>query len=522
MKKVLFKFLLFGCILPVRLFTQTNFLDTTFASNGSAIITLNANGNYCSLEHAGLQSDGKIIAVGTTTADGGAKAFAVRLNADGSRDASFGNGGEWLSEDPYFLISKEVLIQPDDKIVLTGRGAGHTKVVRLNPDGVYDNSFGEHGQCNLYIWAVTGQNVMVDMELQPDGKILVSGYKNLESAIVRLNVDGSLDTSFGSAGIVIVNPSLFLSAAYQVYGLKLGLSSDNSILAAGVYTNNTVIHTGFIIRFNTNGQIDSVFGENGISTFYDVTNYISDLFVLPNDEILVLCNFQDEASNYPKVTLSKWLSDGQIDSSFANQGYAQLNIGNMGTVCDNGFLQPDGKVVVLNIYKYPASIGSKAMMSRFNANGSIDTSIGVAGVITAQEHETFYNGLVQPDGKILSVSNYSISDESTAGNIRRYLASNTVGAIESASAISSAFLFPNPVTENSLTIAYELLKGSKVKIDLIGLKGEFLQTLINAERPMGKNEEILKLPENLETGTYFVNIQSESGNAVAKFLFIGH
>lgn len=518
MKKALFYLLLLGCILPTRAFTQTSFLDTTFADNGSAIISLNVNGNYCRLYHAGLQSDGKIIAVGSSAANGGERAIAVRLNTDGSPDTSFGNGGEWLSEDQYFLIANEVLIQPDDKIVITGRGAGYTKIVRLDPDGVYDNSFGTNGQSNLNIWVVSGQSVMIDMELQPDGKILVSGYKNPESAIIRLNEDGTLDSSFGVSGKAFVKPSLFGPGSSSVYGLKIGLSADNSILVAGVYNHPSKPSPGFVIRFDSAGQIDASFGENGIAEFYHLAQQVADLFVLPNDEILVLCDIQDSITFRPKVTLTKWLPDGQIDSSFANHGYAQLSLGNEGNFCSNGFLQPDGKVVVFGIWE---TSGLNPTISRFNADGSIDTSLGDGGVVAAQGFESFEDGFVQPDGKIVSVSSYRISDELEYGNIRRYLASNTVGVIESASAISSASLFPNPVTEHSLSIAYELPEASKVKIDLIGLKGEILQTLVNADRTVGKNEELLKLPENLENGTYFVNIQSERGNAVAKFLFIG-
>ena len=519
MKKALFMLLLLGCILPTRAFTQTNFLDTTFADNGSAII--NINDHDCDIYNVGLQSDGKIIAIGVAATDDGGRAFVARLNADGSRDTSFGNGGEWLSEDPYFLRPTEVLIQPDDKIVITGLNAGYTRVVRLNPDGIYDNSFGVNGQSDLIIGALGGQHTVVDMKLQPDGKILLSGSKSPGAAIVRLNVDGTFDTSFGASGILLVSPNLFWPAAYQVGGLQLGLSSDNAILAAGVYGNNSILNTGFLIRFNNNGQLDTAFGENGITNLNGQHNTIADLFILPTDEILVLCSSRHTTNVYPKTVLIKCLPSGQIDTSFANNGYAQLTIGNEGTTCQSGFMQPDGKVTALSVYNYPGTIGDRTMMSRFNTDGSMDTSFGDQGVITAPEQEVLIDGFVQPDGKIISVSYNRTSDELEYGKIQRYLASNTVGVIESASAISSASLFPNPVTEHNLTIAYELPEASNVKIDLISLKGEILQTLVNAERTVGKNEEVLKLPENLENGTYFVNIQSERGNAVAKFLFIG-
>lgn len=518
MKKSLFIFLFCGCLFSPKASAQSSFYDSTFADNGSALISLNINENYCDLEHIGLQSDGKIIAVGSTAVNGGSRAVAVRLNSDGSLDASFGNGGEWVSSDIYFLLAREILIQPDDKIVITGWGSGMAKAVRLNADGTYDNTFGNGGQSNFNIWA-GGITILIDMELQPDGKILLAGYKAPESAIVRLNVNGTLDTSFGASGKVIIKPSLFGGGANNVYGLKIGLSADNSILAAGIYQHPTKPSPGFVARYTSNGQLDASFGENGIAEFYRLKQQVADLFVSPNDDILVLCDIYDSITLDPKVTLAKWFSNGQIDSSFANQGFAQLSIGGSeGAICRNGFLQPDGKVAVFGISEFT---GTKSSMSRFNSDGSMDTSLGIGGVILELGFKYFYNGLVQPDGKIVSVSSYRPSNDKEYGNVRRYLGSNFVGAIETASAISSAFLYPNPMTEQSLTIAYELPAASKIRIDLINMNGEVLGTLLNATRTSGKNEESFKLPGHLENGTYFVNIQSESGNALAKFLIIG-
>ncbi|MBL7809528.1 MAG: T9SS type A sorting domain-containing protein [Saprospiraceae bacterium] len=522
MNKNLLAFLVFGCFFSSVAFTQSSFLDSTFANNGNALISLNINGNYCQLNHAALQSDGKIIAVGETAIVGvGSRAVAVRLLANGMPDITFGDNGEWVSADAFFLFANEVLVQPDDKILITGWGAGIGKVARLNPDGTYDSSFGTNGTASFNIWG-GGANIMIDMELQSDGKLLVSGYKAPESAVVRLNTNGTLDNTFGTAGKVIVKPSLFGTGANYVYGLKIGLTSDQSVVVSGVYSHPTKPAPGFVIKYNVNGQIDPSFGENGIAEFYRLEQQISDLFVLPNDEILVLCDLRDPVDNYPRVSLVKWLPNGKIDSSFANQGYGHLTVGQNGAYNHNGYLQPDGKVVVLGLWAFPTSPDSKPSMSRFNADGSMDLSFGINGLVTTAglENTGFNNGLVQPDGKIVAVTSYGEND-AVYGNIRRYKPFMTLGAFEAASRISATFLYPNPVYDQTLNISYELQEASNVKIDLFNVKGELVTTLLNAPRKSGKNEEVINLPDLLVTGAYFLQIQSERGRATVKFLQAG-
>lgn len=504
-------------------FSQSSFLDSTFADNGNALISLNINGNYCRLKHAALQSDGKIIAVGETAIVGvGSRAVAVRLLANGMPDNTFGDNGEWVSADAFFLFANEVLVQPDDKILITGWGAGIGKVVRLNSNGTYDNDFGTNGTANFSIWG-GGASIMIDMELQSDGKLLVSGYKAPESAVVRLNTNGTLDNTFGTSGKVIVKPSLFGTGANYVYGLKIGISSDQSVLVSGVYSHPTKPSPGFVIKYNGNGQIDPSFGENGIAEFYRLEQQLSDLFVLPNDDILVLCDLRDPADNYPRVSLVKWLPNGKIDSSFANHGYGHLTVGQNGAYNYNGYLQTDGKVVVMGIYQIPAPPNTGSVMSRFNTDGSMDLSFGINGLLTTEglENVGFYNGLVQPDGKIVCVSNY-MENNVEYGNIRRYMPFMTLGAFEAAPGISATFLYPNPVYDQTLNISYELQEASKVKIDLFNVKGELLTTLLNAPCKSGKNEEVIILPDLPVTGAYLLQIQSESGSATVKLMRVGH
>ncbi|KIQ25172.1 calcium-binding protein [Flavobacterium sp. MEB061] len=166
-------------------------------SDGSVDQTFNIGSGFNSQVYAlATQSDGKIIATGSFTNYNGAANPAtriVRLLPDGTRDLSFnvGHGADGIIE--------VVLIQPDGKILLGGRfssfnGYSAARLVRLNPDGSIDSGFNVGAGFDNYIYA---------MALQSDGKIIVGGsflfYNGTsQKRILRLNTNGSLDTTFDS------------------------------------------------------------------------------------------------------------------------------------------------------------------------------------------------------------------------------------------------------------------------------------------------------------------------------------
>lgn len=118
----------------------------------------------------GLQSDGKIIAVGNFQGFNGTLSRTIaRLNTDGTHDLSFDlqEGSGFISPNPHSLV-----IQSDDKIVVVGGFTGyntHTRkyILRLNADGTMDASFNPPG---------TGvSNTIVSLAIQADGNFLIGG-----------------------------------------------------------------------------------------------------------------------------------------------------------------------------------------------------------------------------------------------------------------------------------------------------------------------------------------------------------
>lgn len=191
--------------------------------------------------------------------------------APGDLDGSFGEGGKALADfgDAY-NSGAAVALQPDGKIVVAGstsKGAGYADfaVARLQPNGSLDSSFGVGGRVVLDITG--GEDICRAVALQPDGKIVVAGSSpgasGSDFSIARLLPNGSLDTYFGNGGKSIADFKNGDDA-----GIAVGLQADTKIVVAGVSSGGSGASGGpnfAVARLQPNGYFDTPFGDGGTS-----------------------------------------------------------------------------------------------------------------------------------------------------------------------------------------------------------------------------------------------------------------
>ncbi|PVZ13990.1 T9SS type A sorting domain-containing protein [Porphyromonas loveana] len=241
-------------------------LDTSFGSNGYLIIDIvNALG-----ERMVVQPDGKIV-VGGYLED---NILAMRFNPDGSLDNTFGENGLSKiviegSEDASFV--KDLILQPDGKILLGGFYSTDATykwaIVRLGANGKLDTTFGEGGIKKMSVGY--GHDFVQGIGLQSDGKIVVAGHSwdaNLptlrySAAVVRLNADGSQDSTFGSDGIFRKN----FTAEGCSYVTDLAVSSEDKIYVACSPQEFTVYDLG-IFSLDKDGNPNATFGDDGYTS----------------------------------------------------------------------------------------------------------------------------------------------------------------------------------------------------------------------------------------------------------------
>ncbi|MCB8920828.1 MAG: hypothetical protein H6662_04515 [Ardenticatenaceae bacterium] len=221
-------------------------LDSSF--DGDGVVITSISGSADEIWGIALQSDGKIVVSGDS--DGGVT--IARYNSDGSLDASFGSGG--IIAIPVGQgDGNAVRIQSDGKIVVAGQFA----VIRLNADGSLDTTFDSDGIAMIptgdeAVWAW-------DLCLLPDGRIMAVGFRyktsvDYDIAAVRFNSDGSLDNTFGINGTIA-----FDLASTFAEGLAVARHSGNKVLIGG-YDNGSPT----IIRLNEDGSLDTTFSDDGI------------------------------------------------------------------------------------------------------------------------------------------------------------------------------------------------------------------------------------------------------------------
>ncbi|MGA9109772.1 MAG: delta-60 repeat domain-containing protein, partial [Smithella sp.] len=188
-------------------------------------------------------------------------------SVSGSLDTTFGTGGIVTTPiGSYDAYAYALAIQSDGRIVVSGYSSNGSNydfaLVRYNTDGSLDTTFGTGG---IVITPMgSGYDIAYALAIQSDGRILAAGNSyngsNYNFALVRYNTNGSLDTTFGTGGIVTTSIGTGDSEA-----LALGIQSDGNILAAGKSPDGS--NNDFaLVRYNTNGSLDTTFGTGGIVT----------------------------------------------------------------------------------------------------------------------------------------------------------------------------------------------------------------------------------------------------------------
>lgn len=373
-------------------------LDISFGSGG---IVLTPVGSGRDLGQAMiLQPDGKIVVAGSAQSD-----FAlVRYHPNGTVDTSFGTGGKVITNvtasiDEIYAAA----LQPDGKIVAAGKGGGHFAVARYETNGSLDTTFGTGGIVTTPIFASsfeTAEAVLV----QPDGKIVAVGWSGGDRfVLIRYNSSGSLDTTFGTGGIV--------TTQFSAIGVAraAALQPDGKIVVGGetgVEVGQSTFPRFSLVRYNADGNLDVSFGTSGrvvTNINSDNQSRVLDLLIQPDGKIVA--TGADEGTTPSHTVVARYHSNGSLDAGFANAGLRVTHVGAAQSLGETVSLQTDGKIVVAGTsYNGVAAVGFDFGVLRLNADGSFDSSFGTDGkVLTTvrNANDTARDTIIQPDGKIV-------------------------------------------------------------------------------------------------------------------------
>jgi uncharacterized delta-60 repeat protein len=510
------------CSLSPLLFCQSGTFDPDFAGDGKALYNL-STGTEATTKIIQLPN-GKILVGGYRTVGSDEDFSVMRLNPDGSLDNTFGGAGYFSADFNLNIdILQSIAVQPDGKIVCVGYTYnGPTSdilIMRFLADGGLDNSFGSGGL--LTFDGAGGTDEGYDVAVQPDGKIVVVGYVDMgvsnnsyESIIYRLNSDGSPDNTFSFDGKVIPTVSTDVDVFTRVL-----LQPDGKIVCVGFAVISSI--DGALVRFNSDGTLDNSFGTAGkVTTDYTggATERLYGTCLQPDGKIIVCGTAY--VSTDDDFIVARYNSNGSLDNTFNGSGFRSIDFG---LTDDSGWattLQSDGKIILVGSQE--GTTETSAVCYRMNADGTPDISFssGSTFIITDVQPDYSDNSFtctMQSDGKILIGGNStSITTTDYQTIALRILSGLTIGVAEFTKTETTPLLYPNPL-QNTEHLKYTLGSDEKISIVLLDGQGKLVTTFVeNENQPKGDHEVELNLPTNLPNGTYFIQIASEKGKVSIK------
>lgn len=350
----------------------------------------------------------------------------------GSLDASFGTGGVVTTAvGTDYNWANALLLQTDGKIVAAGNsyvsGQNVFALVRYNRDGSLDTGFGTSGVVTTAIGTLN--DTVYSVALQPDGKIVAAGHSlsagNLYGfALARYNTNGSLDATFGTGGVVTTAIGTDDAEIFSV-----AVQDDGKILAAG-YSYNGSQYVFTLARYDaTNGTLDPGFGTAGIVTtaIGSADDEIYGL-AIQSDHKIVVGGYSYNGSQFV-FALARYNTNGTLDAGFGTAGIVTTAVGTNDDWIMDLRLQRDGKIVASGISA--TATQDVFALARYNANGSLDTTFGTGGIVTTTTGSScdhIYALDIQSDGKIVVAGASTDSSHHLQFAVARYTVSGSLDA----------------------------------------------------------------------------------------------
>lgn len=358
-------------------------LDTRFGAGG--VVRTDHEGTPDGAEDVLVQPDGRVVAAGWWGRSAGEVWYTdfalARYDRSGRLDATFGDAGT-VATDFFggYDQANAVLRQRDGRLVAVGAAFRHGgsdpsfALARYRPDGRLDPSFGDGG---LVSTDVGDHDEATAAALQPDGRIVVAGYDlaadrpRAELVVARYRPDGTLDPTFGVAGMAITAVSPSDPSFLQ--GQDVVIQPDGHIVT--VSRAHTVDGSDVVVtRFRPDGSLDPRFGDGGFVTLSFSAESFEDaaaLRLLPDGRIAVLTRFESTWG------LARLRSDGRLDTGFGTGGMVRSNV--EGDAHDL-VVQDDGRLVVAGTTILGESYD--VMLVRYRRDGRLDRSFGAGGIVT--------------------------------------------------------------------------------------------------------------------------------------------
>jgi uncharacterized delta-60 repeat protein/uncharacterized protein (TIGR02145 family) len=483
MKKIIFSYLLIFSFIGI--YAQPGIIDTSFHSGTGFSTTITA---------LAIQPDNKIIAGGLFTSYNGTEyKTLVRLNPNGTIDSSFYVGPTGFNSD---IVA--IHVYPEDTSVLVAGSFSHlnsqnlnTRIVKLKKDGSIDNTFNSSTNINSAVTAMA-----VDTS---NGKIYIVGIFTSVAGvahkhIARLMPDGTLDHTFtigtGFTGSFAQSPP---------YAIKI--QADGKILVGGdfmFYNDNLAPR---FCRINTDGTLDNVFANNISGGGFNAK--VLAIETMPDGKVIVGGSFTNVlAQNYNKIACLN--ANGSLNTSFT------IGSGISGEVYTIK-ATPQNKILVGGSFNFYNSVSENSII-QLNENGTRDAHfITGTGLFTNNFSPKAYSFIIQPDSNIVVGGEFNKYNDTINNNIVRLIGKGVAQITAPELTTKSAAL----ITNNSARLGGDIQNNGNSPIIEQGVCWSTSQNPNyhhnHASAALGNNDFTVFVYSLLDTTRYYVRAYAING-----------
>jgi uncharacterized delta-60 repeat protein len=310
-----------------------------------------------------VQGDGKILVAGSTfdASTGTAGIVLARYNADGSLDTAGFAGGQGFASAAIGLGTSvdnaSLALQGNGSIVVAGGTRdGNFVLIRYDSTGALDTAnFGTTGTGGIVTTQVGARAIGPAIALQSGGKIVAAGGSGssasapLDGVLVRYNIDGTLDLSFGNAGTGMVFTDTAPSSSNLANAVAVQTPGDKIVVAGHAFVDFAADTSDIILlRYNADGTPDAGFGTNGaVVTDLGAFDNAFSVALQPTGEILVSGNTGSGIAISSAV--ARFTPGGALDPTFGTGGIVKTSPTGPSTAASANavLVQPDRSIVVV-------------------------------------------------------------------------------------------------------------------------------------------------------------------------------
>jgi uncharacterized delta-60 repeat protein len=464
------KILVGGYGLRIVRYNADGTLDTSFNTMGyTSPFGNNVGLNY--IKQIIITPTNKILAVGAIYTTKW-YIYLAQYNSNGSLDTTFGTSGRRnIDVGPSITMTVgNAIYTSDNKILITTNSYmsdGDFNIIKTNKFGDLETTFGTNG-----IVTFDGMNNDVEgrIAIRSDGKILLSGNSNhnpsqgtfAQHALILMNENGTLDTSFGTDGKIFTNFNTNNSQIVRNFKLL----NDNSLLVSGsIFANTQTGNDGFVAKYTSSGILDTSFGSNGI----------------------------------------------KLVSFISPDGFAGIT-----ESTNSMILQNDSKIVISGMTT-GFQMSNKFWVARLNPDGSTDTTFGTDGQMSFSIYgfdDVARDVKVQPDGKVVVSGTTKIANFDRSYIVARLTPNSTILSTSELTPLNSVRLFPNPA-QNQITVSglNSFSSSTQLNVTLVGIDGKVLQS------ESISTSDSYEIPiDDLASGIYVLKISDEQNEFTQKFI----